>query len=165
MDIAAHARAVIAANLYLTLGTVDDSGHPWTCPVYFASADDREFYWVSAVDAAHSRHLARRPAVSIVIFDSTVRPYHGRAVYAVGEARELAGDDLDRALDVYPGPAERGATSVAREDVTGSGPYRLYGLTASGMWVLCPREPRQPCALHGVAKDHRVRVEWSGGSR
>jgi hypothetical protein len=27
--------------------------------------------------------------VSIVVFDSTVAPYHGRAVYAVGEAREV----------------------------------------------------------------------------
>jgi predicted pyridoxine 5'-phosphate oxidase superfamily flavin-nucleotide-binding protein len=27
-DIAAHARAIIDANLYLTLGTIDTDGHP-----------------------------------------------------------------------------------------------------------------------------------------
>jgi hypothetical protein len=164
-DIAAHARAVISANLYLTLGTTDADGHPWTSPVYFASADDREFYWMSAVDARHTRNLAERPHVSLVIFDSTVPPYHGRAVYAVGEAREVTGDELDRALDSYPGPADRDATPVTREDVTGPAEYRLYRATASELWVLCPREPRQPCALHGLAKDHRAHVVWSGESR
>src|SRR5918999_5209136 len=97
-DLAAHARAIIDTNLYLTLGTVDADGRPWTSPVYFAPAGDREFYWLSATDAQHSRHLAERPQVSMVIFDSTVAPYHGRAVYAVGEAHELSGSDVDRGL-------------------------------------------------------------------
>ena len=96
--------------------------------------------------------------MSLVIFDSTVAPYHGRAVYAVGEARELSGGDLDRALAAYPRPEGGGATPVTREDVTGAAPYRLYRATASELWVLCPREPRQPCPLHGIAMDHRARV-------
>jgi len=157
-DLAAHARAIIAANFYLTLGTTGPDGHPWISPVYFAPAGDREFYWVSATDALHSRNLAERSQVSLVIFDSTVAPYHGRAVYAVGEAGELSGTDLDRALEVYPRADGGGATAVTREDVTGPAPYRLYRATASEVWVLCPREPRQPCSLHGLAKDHRARV-------
>ena len=119
-DLAAHARAIIDANLYLTLGTADPDGRPWTSPVYFAPAGDREFYWLSATDARHSRHLAERPQVSMVIFDSTVAPYHGRAVYAVGEARRLSGGELDRALRAYPRPDGRGATPVTREEVTAS---------------------------------------------
>lgn len=158
-DLAAHARDLLEANCYLTLGTVDPDGRPWTSPVYFASAGEREFYWVSATDARHSRNLAGRPQVSIVVFDSGAAPFHGRAVYAVGEARELSGDDLDRGLEVYPGSSSRGATPVTREEVTGSSLYRLYRATASDLWVLCPREPRQPCPLHGLAQDHRTRVE------
>jgi nitroimidazol reductase NimA-like FMN-containing flavoprotein (pyridoxamine 5'-phosphate oxidase superfamily) len=157
-DLTAHARAIIDANLYLTLGTVDSDGRPWTSPVYFAPAGDRGFTWMSATDARHSRHLAERPQVSIVVFDSTVEPYHGRAVYAVGEARELTGSDLDRALETYPRPDGRDATPVTREEVAAPAPYRIYQATASDMWVLCPREPRQPCSLHGLAKDHRARV-------
>jgi pyridoxine/pyridoxamine 5'-phosphate oxidase len=157
VDLVAHAREVVAANLYLTLGTVDAGGRPWTAPVYFAAAGEREFFWVSALDAEHSRNLAERPAVSLVIFDSTVLPYHGRAVYAVGEAGEVTGGDLDRALRTYPRPGS-GAGSVSREDVTGPAPYRLYRATAEDLWVLCPREPRQPCPLHGLATDHRTRV-------
>ena len=157
-DLAAHASAVIDANLYLTLGTADRDGRPWTTPVYFAPAGHRDFYWTSAIDARHSRHIAERPRVSMVIFDSTVAPYHGRAVYAVGDARELSGGDLDRALTVYPRRDGRGAGPVTREEVSGPAPYRLYQATASDVWVLCPREPRQPCPLHGLAVDHRARV-------
>jgi hypothetical protein len=159
VDLAVHAQDIIDANRYLTLGTADPDGRPWTSPVYFAAGSDRQFYWVSATDARHSRNLAERPHVSIVIFDSTVAPYHGRALYAVGEARELSGSDLDRALAVYPGPEDRGGAAVTREDVTAQAQYRLYGATARDMWVLCPREPRQPCPLHGLAQDHRARVE------
>ena len=155
--LAAHARAVIDANLYLTLGTVGADGRPWTTPVYFAPAGDREFVWVSAAGAVHSRHLAERPSVSMVVFDSRVAPYHGRAVYAVGEAREVSGADIDGALRTYPRPGT-GASAVTLEDVTAPSDYRLYVATAAQMWVLCPREPRHPCPLHGIAADHRARV-------
>lgn len=156
-DLEAHAQAIINRNLYLTLGTTDPDGHPWTSPVYFAPASDRTFYWVSATDARHSRHLAERPMVSMVIFDSTVAPYHGRAVYAVGQAREVPSSDLDRALAAYPRPGGQ-ATPATRQELTAPAPYRLYQATAFELWVLCPREPGQPCPLHGLAKDHRTRV-------
>jgi hypothetical protein len=158
----AHARALIHATRYLTLGTAAADGTPWTSPVYFAPVGDREFAWVSAADALHSRHLAGRPQVSLVVFDSTVAPYHGRAVYAVGEAREVPAGDLDRVLAAYPRPDADGASPVTREDVSAPSPYRLYLATASELWVLCPREPREPCPLHGIAADHRARVPLDG---
>lgn len=156
-DLAGHARALLEANLYLTLGTVGADGRPWTAPVYFVPVGDREFLWVSRTDARHSEHLAGRPGVSLVVFDSTVRPYHGRAVYAYGQAHEVPDDEVDRALEVYPRP-DSGASAVSREDVTGPSPYRFYRAVAEELWVLCPREPGHPCAPHGVAGDHRARV-------
>ena len=158
-DLAAHARELLDANSFLTLGTVDPNGRPWTSPVYFAVAGLREFHWISQTDAVHSRNLTERPHVSIVVFDSSVRPYHGRALYASGTARELHGDDLDRGLPAYPGPSDRGASALTRDDVTGSSPYRLYRATATDLWVLCPRRPGEPCPRHGLAKDHRTPVE------
>jgi nitroimidazol reductase NimA-like FMN-containing flavoprotein (pyridoxamine 5'-phosphate oxidase superfamily) len=157
--LATHAQTIIDTNRYLTLATADQDGRPWVTPVYFAPAGLREYYWTSTADARHSRNLAERPQASIVIFDSTVAPYHGRAVYAVAQASELSGDDLDRALEIYPGGDGRGGTPLTREDVTASSPYRLYRAMASDLWVLCPREPRQPCPLHGIAQDHRAHVE------
>jgi hypothetical protein len=158
-DLADHGRALLDANPFLTLGTADSGGRPWTSPVYFAADGLREFYWCSQSDALHSRNVRERPAVSVVVFDSSVQPYHGRALYAAGVACELAGDDLERGLIIFPGPADRGGAALTRDDVTGSSPYRLYRATASDVWVLCPREPRQPCLLHGVAKDHRIRID------
>ena len=158
-DLTAHARALLDANRYLTLGTVDANGRPWTSPVYFAPAGIRDFYWTSETDARHSRNLVERPQVSVVVFDSSVPPYHGRAVYAVGTARELQGDELDRGLQVYPGPSDRDAIRLTRDEVSGSSPYRLYRATATEAWVLCPRDPRRPCRLHGLAKDHRTPVD------
>lgn len=159
-DLGAQALALLAANKYLTLGTVDSYGQPWTTPLYFASAGLRQYYWISETGAWHSRNLAERAQVSLVVFDSTVAPYRGRALYAAGTARELSGDDLDAGLAVYPGPDSRGATVVTRDDLRGSSPYRLYQATAFDVWILCPRKPRQPCALHALATDHRVSVEW-----
>jgi uncharacterized protein YhbP (UPF0306 family) len=155
-DLTAHARDLLETNRYLTLGTTDPDGGPWLSPVYFVPAGDREFVWVSAVDARHSRNLAERPRVSGVVFDSTVAPYRGRAVYAAGEARELAGADLERALASYP--RSDGAADVSLEDVTSPSSYRLYAFAASRMWVLCPREPGHPCPRHDRADDHRVEL-------
>jgi hypothetical protein len=157
-SLAAHARELLDTNRYLTLGTVSGGGRPWTTPVYFSWSDGWEFRWLSALDAEHSRNLTDRPAVSITVFDSTVPPYHGRAVYAVGEAREIPRDSLDDGLSRYPGPPSRGGSVVDLDDVTGDSPWRLYEATASELWVLCPREPRQACDLHGIARDHRARV-------
>jgi nitroimidazol reductase NimA-like FMN-containing flavoprotein (pyridoxamine 5'-phosphate oxidase superfamily) len=157
-DLDAHARAVIDANLYLTLGTADADGTPWVSPVYFATADYAQFYWVSAGDAKHSRNIARRPQVSIVVFDSQVPTYHGRAVYLAASATELDGCDLDRGIEIYPGAASRGASTVALDDVVAPSPYRLYRATVSEAYVLCPREPRQPCPAHAIAADHRTPV-------
>jgi hypothetical protein len=158
IDLDAHARALMDANLYVVLGTADADGIPWTSPVYFATADYTEVFWVSSPDTQHSRNLAARPQLSMVIFDSTVPTYHGRAVYLSGTATELTGRDLDRGIEIFPGDPSRGGTTVSLEDVTAPAAWRLYRATISEAFVLCPREPRQPCPLHGVAADHRAPV-------
>lgn len=157
-DLDAHARAIVDANLYLTLGTADAEGTPWVSPVYFATADYAEFYWASAFDAMHSRNVAQRPQVGMVIFDSQVPAYHGRAVYLLGVAAELDGRDLDRGIEIYPGPATRGGNPVTLDDLTPPSDFRLYRATVSEAFVLCPREPRQPCPVHSIAADHRTPV-------
>jgi len=161
--LAEHALGLLAGNAYLTLGTVDPDGHPWTSPVYFASVGLQDFYWTSSQESQHSRNLTAHAAVSLAVFDSTVPPYHGRCLYAAGLATVLSGDDLHRGLDVYPGPASRGGTALSVDDVTGDSLWRLYRARASDVWVLCPREPRQPCPLHGRTDDHRQRIRLPRG--
>lgn len=158
-ELVAHARDLVERNRYLTLGTVTADGSPWTSPVYFAADADRwEFYWVSAQDTQHSRNLAADPRVSLVVFDSSVLPYHGRSLYVVGEAGALDLREAQRGLAIYPGPAARGGTAVGIEEVSGASPWRLYRARAAAVWVLCPRPPREPCARHGRTDDHRERL-------
>lgn len=157
-ELAAIARGIVDANLYMVLGTADDDGRPWVSPVFYATEDYSRFYWTSAPEARHSRNLARRPEVSAVIFDSRVPAYSGQGVYLSAVAEELTGDDLARGLEVYPGAAERGARVLTAAEVRPPAPFRLYRATASRHSILCPSQAR-PCPLHGAAGDHRVEVE------
>jgi Pyridoxamine 5'-phosphate oxidase len=113
------ARAILDGNLYMVLATADADGRPWAAPVYFAHVDYRELLWVSAPETRHSRNLAARPELGIVVFDSSVPIYTGQAVYmearapaarrTAGERRTLGGarpgaDDLLRRLPRLPHP-------------------------------------------------------------
>jgi hypothetical protein len=64
-------------------------------------------------------------------------------------------------VEIFRGDPSRGGGTVSVEDVTAPSEYRLYRATVSEAFVLCPREPRQPCPLHGIAADHRApAVPW-----
>jgi uncharacterized protein YhbP (UPF0306 family) len=155
-DLAAVARTIIDANRYMTLATADAQGQPWASPVFYATADHTEFYWISAPQTTHSENLAQRPQVSIVIFDSTVPEGTGQAVYLSATAERVPDDDLDRALAVYPG---RGlGPQYTREQLAGLVPYRLYRATVYEHSILCPRGETGECIRHGVLFDHRVQV-------
>lgn len=91
----ALARRVIDGNHYMTLATLDPDGRPRLSPVYYTCVRYAAFYWISSAGAQHSRNLAERPAVEIVIFDSTARVGEGEAVYIAANATEVADHELD----------------------------------------------------------------------
>ena len=81
----------------------DAAGRPWVSPVYFAHAGFAEFFWVSSPDATHSRNIAARPEVGIVVFDSQVAIGTGQGVYMPAIAKLLEkplGDVLGHAAAV-----------------------------------------------------------------
>lgn len=159
-ELAARVREIIDDNVFMALGTAGEDGTPWVSPVFFASADHVDFYWISGPDTTHSRNLAVRPEVSIVIFNSQLRPGSGqaRAVYLAGTAGLVPEAEVAHGLEIYPGAAERGGRVIAPEELRPPGPYRLYRATATRHWVLCPRPDGQPCEPHGIAYDHRTPV-------
>jgi nitroimidazol reductase NimA-like FMN-containing flavoprotein (pyridoxamine 5'-phosphate oxidase superfamily) len=137
--LAAIAREILDANVYMTLGTADESGRPWVSPVYYASVDYTRFHWVSSPEATHSRNLAARPEVSIVIFDSRVPIGEGQAVYIAGTAEELTGAELERGIEVFSEVSQgHGAKPWTAADVLQPAPHRLYRAIASEHSMLDP---------------------------
>lgn len=124
----------------MTIGTADETGQPWVSPVYFSSADYREFYWISSPNAQHSKNITLRPQISIVIFDSRIPIGMGQAVYLAGVARQVDDSELVQSLAIYngrfPNPSEQGARIVCLEQVSGAGLYRLYRAVAHQTWML-----------------------------
>ena len=156
--LADQAREVIDTNPYLVLGTVDADGLPRVTPVFFGVDDYRDFYWVSSPDAVHSLNVAERPAVRAVIFDSTVRVGHARAVYLTGRARRVPDDELPERCEVAFREIA-GAGSFGAGELSGTSTLRLYLLSADVWEVLVTgRDPRL-----GTGRDRRVQV-WPAGA-
>ena len=103
-DLEATARSIIESNLYMVLGTADESGQPWVSPVYYAAEGYADFYWISSPDARHSRNLAARPHIRIVVFDSQVPIDTGQGVYMAAVAEETLPQG---AFDYYAGGSGR----------------------------------------------------------
>jgi hypothetical protein len=159
-DLADLVRTVVDGNVYMVLGTADQDGHPWVSPVFYAAEGYRAFYWVSSPQVVHSRNLAVRPGVSIVVFDSRapVGPGVAGAVYMAATASEVPAGDVEPALAIYPGPEARGGRRFTPADVAPPAPYRLYRAEVTEHSVVCPRPVGTPCATHGFAYDHRTQV-------
>ena len=154
-DLAALARAILDASLYMTLGTADESGRPWVSPVYYAADGYRDFFWVSSPEARHSENIAARPDVSLVVFDSHARIGEGQAVYMAAIAEELAGAELIRGIEGFSRRSvKHGARPWKPSDVTAPSPLRAYRATATEHSVL---DAKAEPAL-GRGGDRRIRV-------
>jgi nitroimidazol reductase NimA-like FMN-containing flavoprotein (pyridoxamine 5'-phosphate oxidase superfamily) len=138
-DLGALARTIIDSNMYMVLGTADESGQPWVTPVYYASARYKEFYWISSPEVRHSRNIAVRQHISIVIFDSRVPIGTGQGVYMSALAEKLTGADLERGIEIFSRTSlGHGGREWKPEDVEESTLYRLYRAAASEHWVRDP---------------------------
>jgi hypothetical protein len=142
-DLGSMARAIVEANLYMTLATADESGRPWASPVWFAHEDYTDFLWVSRPDARHSRNVIGRRELGIVIFDSTVPPSGAQALYVDAVAEELTGDERERMISIYSRRSTaHGSPEWRVADVTAPAPRRLYRATALKHFVLQANDQR-----------------------
>jgi hypothetical protein len=147
-DLATVACEIVDTNMYATLGTADAAGVPWATPVYFAPDGYRSYLWVSDPEARHSRNLAERPEMSLVVFDSRAPIGTGVGFYAAGVAAEVPDADLDRCLRVYSRTAQaHGGRAWARADVTGTARHRLYRAVVAEQWTLDARDRRVAVTL------------------
>jgi Pyridoxamine 5'-phosphate oxidase len=131
------AREILSSNLYLTLATADEDGRPWASPVYYASEDYADFYWVSDPAARHSRNLAVRPRASAVVFDSKVPINTGQAVYMALLAEQVGESELERGIAIFSRVSvSHGGGEMTVADVTAPARLRLYRATATDWWEL-----------------------------
>ena len=144
-DLQAIARAIIDSNRYMTLATADEQGSPWASPVWYAPAAYREFFWVSSPEARHSRNLAVRPELAIVIFDSH-QAGGWNALYMSAVAEQLT--EVDEEIQLYSRHGEtQGLRAWTREDVLPPARHRLYRATISEHFVLDPHDRRLPVSV------------------
>lgn len=137
MGAAQTVRDIIEASRYLVLATADAAGRPWSSPVYFAHIGFTEFYWVSAPDAAHSRNIAVRPEVGIVVFDSQAAIGAGQGVYMSATAELLEGGETARGIEAFSRRSvAHGSREWTSQDVRPGAGLRLYRATASSHWIL-----------------------------
>ena len=147
-DPASLARAIVDANLYMVLGTADQSGRPWVSPVYFAPAAYREFFWVSRPEARHSHNIAQRRDVSIVVFDSSVPISTGRGVYMSAVAEQVDGDERAAGIDVFSRRSlAHGGVEWTVENLEPPSHLRLYRATAIEHFYLGGDDRRVPVSL------------------
>jgi hypothetical protein len=153
-DLNEMARHVIDTNWYLTLGTTEPDHRARLSPVYFTHVNYRDFYWVSSPAAHHSRNIAARPQIAIVIFDSTAPIGQGRAVYISAHALLVPEDELpQRCAEAFArvGP---GAKRFQPHELSGDAVLRLYRARATSHEVHIPgRDP-----IYGAGVDTRRQV-------
>jgi Pyridoxamine 5'-phosphate oxidase len=155
-----EAREVLDGVRYVALGTIDPDGRPRVSPVYFVPHRYGDLYWVSHPDAHHSANLHRDDRASGVVFDSTLAPGHGRAVYVDGRAEEIGPDELDAHLPRAFDPEGRGGRAFTREELTGDADLRLWVLHVARWEVHVPAgHPRL-----GTGTDRRLPVDLGQGA-
>lgn len=131
---ASYAKQLIKNLNYMTLATADKNGRPWNSPVFCAYDGERTFYWGSRLDTQHSQNIARNEYGFIVIYDSTVRPYHGEAFYAQVICKKLTEiGEINHAMELLHG--RFGKPYMTIDDIQGSAEQRLYKATVEAAWV------------------------------
>jgi pyridoxine/pyridoxamine 5'-phosphate oxidase len=137
------ARRIVDANRYMTLATADVTGLPWASPVWFATSDYREFFWVSSPDARHSRNIAVRPEIGIVIFDSRVEPGSAGALYMAADAEQLEDDEATRGIEIFSSRSvAQGLAAWSMDDVGPTARHRPFRARTREHYLLGEHDDR-----------------------
>ena len=142
-----RARSIIENGAYMTLATADASGRPWGTPVWYAVESLSSLIWISRPDARHSRNLAMRPELGIVIFDCTAPIRTGQGVYLEAVAELVTEDETEAAMVLFSERSlAQGGPAFSAADVREPAPHRLYRATGSRLYI-GDRDRRMPVAF------------------
>jgi uncharacterized protein YhbP (UPF0306 family) len=82
---------VLSRGHLMSLATVDEGG-PWVSDVVYVFDDDLNIYWISKVDARHSRAILKNPQVAGTITVSNAPQEKNVGIQFSGTAEKLEGD-------------------------------------------------------------------------
>jgi hypothetical protein len=96
-------REFLVTHSTLALATAgEQDGRPQVAPLFFASDDDFNIYWISSPDSRHSLNIADWDDVGAAVYEQTWEWNGIKGVQIEGSARAVIGDEEhNRALAVY----------------------------------------------------------------
>jgi len=139
------AKRIISDILYITIASVSKHGAPWNSPVYSAFDENYNFYWVSPMEAIHSKNIKENPQVALVIYDSTVPEGTGAGVYVQAKATEITDEkEIQHAIPFLYG--RKNKSPRPSSSFIGDSPRRIYKAVPGKIWVNTTQEINgQPC--------------------
>ncbi|MEM3838959.1 MAG: pyridoxamine 5'-phosphate oxidase family protein [Candidatus Micrarchaeaceae archaeon] len=148
------AKKIIVNSTYMVVGTSTKDGIPWVAPVLFVHDKDYNIYFLSAVDARHSKNLAENPNVSISIFDSNQKIGSFDGIQAEGEASLVEKGEIKKAITLYckkvfPNSDMEPTKRYVPEDYLGASEFRFFKIKLTEIYL-------------AGSEDRRVKVELSG---
>lgn len=133
----------LKGNKHMQLATLHD-GRPWLCTVYYAFDDDYNLHWMSARERGHSRDIITDSRVAVTVLND---PERKQALQMVGEASEVADDQIERAHELYTakfGPKEYDLETMKLHHPEGRA-YWMFRPSEIWLWdeVDFPDAPKQ----------------------
>lgn len=135
------AKMILAKSNYMVVGTSTKNGKPWVAPVLFVHDDNLNLYFLSAVDALHSKNILENGNVSISIFDSHQKIGDlEEGIQAEGKATLVEEDNIERVISMYrkkafPNSKTDSEDKYAAENYLGVAEFRFFKVKLIRMYV------------------------------
>lgn len=144
----------VAAAKVMQLATVDDTGAPQVCNLWFASSLNPDRLWfISRPNRNHCEQLRKEDRVAGAILDTVLDELGGSPVRGIsfsGRAVELPTTGVDEEIGVYLSRWPKAANAIDPQRLAaGETHHRIYQITVDS-WILFDEihsvPPRQPVA-------------------
>ncbi len=134
------AKKIIDNCTYMVVGTSTKGGKPWVAPVLFVYDSDFNIYFLSAIDAVHSKNLLENADVSISIFDSRQKIGFPDGVQAEGKVSLVEKGDIKKAITLYckkvfPDSDIEPMKRYVPENYLGAAEFRFFKIKLSAVYV------------------------------
>lgn len=115
----------------MTIATSDRKGNVWAAPLFYATDNTYNFYFISQLNTLHIKHIMKNPAVAFAIFDSHQKEGNGNGVQGSGKVQMLNENELEEAFRWY----KTTFIEMEPESFKGSAPYRFFKLVPEHFYI------------------------------